>query len=259
VDDLIVSLQEVWKTFRGVDALRGVSLGVAPGEIACLLGDNGAGKSTLVKVITGVHRPDRGQLLVDGRAVDRWTPRRAREAGIETIFQDKALVVRQTVARNIFMGRELTSHLGFISDRKQAEEADLLLRRLGFTSRVMSVNAAVSGLSGGEREGVAIARAMYFGARLMILDEPTTALSLRQSQRVLDLVLDAKATGIGILFISHNISHAYAVGDRFLILDRGLIAAEFHKADIGQTELIEFMESEARGEGTDSDVVAEII
>jgi simple sugar transport system ATP-binding protein len=178
----------------------------------------------------------------------RWNPHRARRAGIETIYQDKALAPNQTVARNVFMGRELTSILGFISERRQIKEAESLVERLGFTSEVLAVTSPVIGLSGGEQEGVAIARAMYFGARLMILDEPTTALSLTQSQRVLDLVLSARNSGIGILFISHNVSHAYHVGDRFVVFDRGRVAAQFNKGEIGETELIQLMESAAKGD-----------
>jgi simple sugar transport system ATP-binding protein len=243
----IIALKGVRKSFRGITALQGISFGVAPGEVACLLGDNGAGKSTLVKIITGVHQPDEGEVLVDGRRVTPWTPRRAREAGIETIFQDKALAPRQSVTRNIFMGRELTNRFGLISERRQAKEADGLLRRLGFTSKVLNVNSPVAGLSGGEQEGVAIARAMYFGARLLILDEPTTALSLTQSQRVLELVRSVRDAGVGIMFITHNIAHAHQVGDRFLVLDRGRLVKTFRRDEIGHLELVGFMEAAAAG------------
>ena len=158
----IIELEHVWKSFRGVGALRDVSFGVSPGEVVCLLGDNGAGKSTLVKIMSGVHLPDRGRVLVSGHPVAQWSPKNSRKAGIETIYQDKALAPRQTVARNIFMGRELANAFGLISDRRQAAEADVLLRRLGFTSKVLDVNSPIAGLSGGEQEGVAIARALLF-------------------------------------------------------------------------------------------------
>lgn len=243
----IVELEQVWKSFRGIGALRNVSFGVNPGEVVCLLGDNGAGKSTLVKIMSGVHLPDRGRVLVNGRPVTRWNPKNSRQAGIETIYQDKALAPRQTVARNIFMGRELSNAFGFISDRRQTAEADVLLRRLGFTSKVLDVNSPIAGLSGGEQEGVAIARALYFKARLLILDEPTTALSLTQSQQVLDLVFRARDAGVGILFISHNIAHAYGVGDHFLVLDRGEIVARFRRGEIPYADLVSYMESAAAG------------
>ena len=152
----ILELDHVWKSFRGVGALRDVSFAINPGEVVCLLGDNGAGKSTLVKIMSGVHSPDRGRLLVRGQPVTRWSPKNSRRAGIETIYQDKALAPRQTVARNIFMGRELTNAFGLIADRRQAAQADSLLRRLGFTSKVLNVNSLIAGLSGGEQEGVAI-------------------------------------------------------------------------------------------------------
>ena len=241
----ILELDHVWKSFRGVGALRDVSFAIHPGEVVCLLGDNGAGKSTLVKIMSGVHSPDRGRVLVGGQAVSHWSPKKSREAGIETIYQDKALAPRQTVARNIFMGRELTNAFGLISDRIQAAEADSLLRRLGFTSRVLNVNSPIAGLSGGEQEGVAIARGLYFKARLLILDEPTTALSLTQSQQVLELVTRARYEGVGIVFISHNIAHAHSVGDRFLVLDRGEIAARFRVSEINYPALVNFMESAA--------------
>lgn len=192
----ILELDHVWKSFRGVDALRDVSFAINPGEVVCLLGDNGAGKSTLVKIMSGVHSPDRGRVFVSGQPVIKWSPQNSRRAGIETIYQDKALAPRQTVARNIFMGRELTNRFGLISDRIQVAEADTLLRRLGFTSKVLDVNSPIAGLSGGEQEGVAIARALYFKARLLILDEPTTALSLTQSQQVLELVTKARHGGV---------------------------------------------------------------
>jgi simple sugar transport system ATP-binding protein len=241
----ILELDHVWKSFRGVGALRDVSFAINPGEVVCLLGDNGAGKSTLVKIMSGVHSPDRGRLLVRGQPVARWSPKNSRRAGIETIYQDKALAPRQTVARNIFMGRELTNAFGLIADRHQAAQADSLLRRLGFTSKILDVNSPIAGLSGGEQEGVAIARAVYFKARLLILDEPTTALSLTQSRQVLELVTRARNEGVGIVFISHNIAHAHSVGDRFLVLDRGEIAARFNQSEINYPALVNFMESAA--------------
>jgi simple sugar transport system ATP-binding protein len=254
----ILELDHIWKSFRGVDALSDVSFTINPGEVVCLLGDNGAGKSTLVKIMSGVHSPDRGRVLVSGRPVSKWSPKNSRKAGIETIYQDKALAPRQSVARNIFMGRELTNWFGLISDRTQVTEADILLRRLGFTSKVLDVNSPIAGLSGGEQEGVAIARALYFKARLLILDEPTTALSLTQAQNVLELVTKARHEGLGIVFISHNIAHAHSVGDRFLVLDRGEIAGRFNVTEITYPALVNFMES-AAATGGKSAIAARLV
>jgi len=167
--------------------------------------------------------------------------------GIETVYQDKALAEHQNVISNIFMGREIATWLGFINGRRQRQEAEALMRRIGFTSKVMSPNSVVSSLSGGEREGVAIARSMFFKADLIILDEPTTALSLTQSQEVLNFVERARQEGSTVLFISHNIFHSHRVADRIVIVDRGRIAAQMGKKDISAIELTELMQDLAKG------------
>lgn len=243
----LVELRHVSKSFGSVYALRDVTLALHEKEIVSLLGDNGAGKSTLTKIISGVHSPDEGELYIKGNKVVHWNAARARLMGIETVYQDKALAEHQNVISNIFMGREIATWLGFINGRRQRQEAEALMRRIGFTSKVMSPNSVVSSLSGGEREGVAIARSMFFKADLIILDEPTTALSLTQSQEVLNFVERARQEGSTVLFISHNIFHSHQVADRIVIVDRGRIAAQMGKKDISAIELTELMQDLAKG------------
>ncbi len=243
----LVELRHVSKSFGSVYALRDVTLALHEQEIVSLLGDNGAGKSTLTKIISGVHSPDEGELYIKGNKVVHWNATRARLMGIETVYQDKALAEHQNVISNIFMGREIATWLGFINGRRQRQEAEALMRRIGFTSKVMSPNSVVSSLSGGEREGVAIARSMFFKADLIILDEPTTALSLTQSQEVLNFVERARQEGSTVLFISHNIFHSHQVADRIVIVDRGRIAAQMGKKDISAIELTELMQDLAKG------------
>jgi simple sugar transport system ATP-binding protein len=185
---------------------------------------------------------------VRGERVTSWNPGKARESRIETVFQDKALATQQSVTDNIFLGREITNRLGFISHRVQRREAERLMRNMRFTSKVLSPDRSVDNLSGGEREGIAIARAVHFNADLIILDEPTTALSLRQAQEVLDFVRRVRDEGTSVLFISHNMFHAHEVADRIVILDRGRVGVEVEKSGLSATELIELMQSMARGE-----------
>jgi simple sugar transport system ATP-binding protein len=211
-------------------------------EIVALIGDNGAGKSTLIKVISGAHAPDSGEIFIRGEKVDRWSVAKARAAGIETVYQDRALVLQQTIARNVFMGRERTGVLGFVKGRLQSAEADRLMRTIGFTSKIFASDSVVAKLSGGERQGVAIARALYFQADLMILDEPTTALSLTESEKVFDFIRRAKEGGTSCIFISHNIYHAYDVAERFVILDRGRVVLETDRKHTTAEQLVKDMQ-----------------
>jgi simple sugar transport system ATP-binding protein len=243
----LVELRHVSQSFGSVYALQDVTLALHEKEIVSLLGDNGAGKSTLTKIISGMYFPDEGELYIKGKKVVRWNAARAHRMGIETVYQDKSLAEHQNVTRNIFMGREITTWLGFINGRRQRREAEALMRRIGFTSRVMSPDSVVARLSGGERDGVAIARAMLFKADLLILDEPITALSLTQSQEVLHFVESARQQGSAVLFISHNIFHSHQVADRIVIMDRGRIAAQVGKEAISAIELTELMQDLARG------------
>ncbi|AYY13940.1 sugar ABC transporter ATP-binding protein [Actinobacteria bacterium YIM 96077] len=244
----LLELRNVSKHFGHAYALEGVNMSIRPGEVLSLLGDNGAGKSTLVKVVAGVHQPDEGEVYVRGERVSHWNPAKAREQRIETVFQDKALAAQQPVTSNVFLGREITNRFGFVKHRAQRQEADRLMRGMRFTSKVLSPDSPVQHLSGGEREGVAIARAVHFNADLIVLDEPTTALSLRQAQEVLDFVRRVRDDGTSVLFISHNMFHAHEVADRIVILDRGRVGMEADQATMSATELIELMQSTARGD-----------
>ena len=241
--DRIIELKDVRKSYGQVYALGGVDLHVDKSEVVGLVGDNGAGKSTLIKILAGAVRPTSGQILVHGQPVSNWSAAKSREAGIETVFQDRALAVQQTITRNIFMGRELTGAFGFLKVAEQRSEAQKLMREIGFTSKVFSPNSIVGQLSGGERQGVAIARAIYNQSELIILDEPTTALSLTETAKVFHFVRQARAAGRAILFIGHNIHHVFDIAERVVVLDRGRVALQATKAELGSAEaLIKFME-----------------
>jgi simple sugar transport system ATP-binding protein len=240
--DPIIELRNIVKRFGSVEALSGVSMTVREGEVLGLLGDNGAGKSTLVKTLAGVHDPDGGEILVRGRKVRPWTPLAARNAGIETVFQDRALAPQHSIVSNIFMGREITNALGLIRVKKQIDEANRLMREIGFTSKVFHPESTVGHLSGGERQGVAIARALYNNADVIVLDEPTTALSLTETQKVFRFVEAVKASGRTVVFIGHNIYHVWDIADRFFVIDRGRTAFEGEKAQFtGADHLIALM------------------
>ena len=242
----IIELENISKSFGSVSALADISMQVNDNEVLGLIGDNGAGKSTLIKIISGVHAPDSGEILVHGKAQKKWDVNIARAHGIETVYQDRALAEQQTITRNIFMGRELGRFLGFLDLKKENEEADKLMRSIGFTSRVFAVDSPVFTLSGGERQGVAIARALYFKAKLIILDEPTTALSLTESEKVFHFVRQAKEGGASVVFISHNIYHTYDISDRFVVLDRGRVVLKTDKTKTTANELVKSMQDIAR-------------
>ena len=246
----IIELKNITKSFGTVYALGGVSLHVDPGEVVGLLGDNGAGKSTLIKILAGVIKPTSGEIIINGERVSNWSPARSRAAGIETVFQDRALAVQQSIVRNIFMGRELAGPFGWLNMRKQVSEAERLMREIGFTSKVFSPNSIVGQLSGGERQGVAIARAILKQANLIVLDEPTTALSLTETAKVFHFVRQVRESGRSIVFIGHNIHHVYDIAERFVVIDRGRVAMEKKKSEIASAqELIEYMERVARSQG----------
>ena len=232
----IIELKNVTKRFGGITALNNASLHVGAGEIVGLIGDNGAGKSTLIKTLVGVYSPDEGQILIKDRTVSKWTALKARESGIETVFQDRALCPQQSIVWNIFMGKELTYPFGFIREREQINEANRLIREIGFTSKLINADSPVGNLSGGERQGVAIARAIYNNAELIILDEPTNALSLNETEKVFDFVRNVKKSNRSVLFIGHNIFHVYDISDRFVILDRGEVVHQLTKSDVSSPE-----------------------
>ena len=239
----VMELREVSKRFGAVTALTDVSLSLEPGEIHCLLGDNGAGKSTVIKVLSGVHRPSSGEVWIDGARVDLGDPRAARDQGIATVFQDAAAIPLMSVARNFFLGDEPTRGRGLLRrlDKRRAnEEALKAIEALGIR-RVVDGNQLVGTLSGGERQALAIARALYFGARVLILDEPTSALGVKEAGVVLRLMLEAKSRGVVIVFITHNAHHALSVGDKFTILIHGAVADQFARGERTREELLNLM------------------
>ncbi len=253
----IIELKNVVKSFGNVNAVDGISMTIKRGEVVGLIGDNGAGKSTLIKVLSGVHKPDGGEIYLRGQRVNNWNSARSRLSGIETVYQDRALAVQQSITRNIFMGREIVNRFGFVDTSKQYQEANRLMREIGFTSKVFDPDSPVATLSGGERQGVAIARALYFDADLIILDEPTTALSLTETNKVFSFIENVKARGRSILFIGHNIYHVYDIAERFIVLDRGRVILTLDKKDTPSAEyLIETMHDIARSGHTTSEVKA---
>lgn len=241
-NDPLLSLSNISKSFGEVKVLSGIDFTVGTNEIVGLVGDNGAGKSTLIKIITGVHRPTAGEIYYKGEKLTRHSVKRSRELGIETVYQERALADQQALWRNMFAGRELTYKFGFLKVKQQKAETERLIREhMGFTSKAIATDSMVLSLSGGEKQGVAIGRALYFEADLIILDEPTMGLSLSETHKVLDFVRSIKERGKSAIFISHNIYYIYPVADRFAILDRGRVAGEFLKKDISQEELVEKM------------------
>ena len=232
----IIELKNVTKRFGGITALNKASLHVDQGEVVGLIGDNGAGKSTLIKTLVGVYGPDEGEIVIRGKKVFNWTALKARESGIETVFQDRALCPQQSIVWNIFMGKELRYPFGFVREKEQVKEANRLIREIGFTSKLIDAESPVGNLSGGERQGVAIARAIYNNAELIILDEPTNALSLNETQKVFEFVNNVKKSNRSVLFIGHNIYHVYDISDRFVILDRGEVVHQLNKEEIKSPE-----------------------
>jgi len=232
----IIQLKNVTKRFGGITALNKASLHVDQGEVVGLIGDNGAGKSTLIKTLVGVYGPDEGEIVIRGKKVFNWTALKARESGIETVFQDRALCPQQSIVWNIFMGKELRYPFGFVREKEQVKEANRLIREIGFTSKLIDAESPVGNLSGGERQGVAIARAIYNNAELIILDEPTNALSLNETQKVFEFVNNVKKSNRSVLFIGHNIYHVYDISDRFVILDRGEVVHQLNKEEVQSPE-----------------------
>ena len=245
---IIVELKDVTKKFAGVTALKNVSLNVRKGEVVGLIGDNGAGKSTLIKTLVGVHAPDSGSIEIHGELVEKWNALKAREAGIETVFQDKALCPQQSIVWNIFMGKELTYPFGFVRQKEQIAVANRLIREIGFTSELIDAESPVGNLSGGERQGVAIARAIFNEAELIVLDEPTNNLALNETQKVFDFITNVKETGRSVLFIGHNIYHVYDISDRLIILDRGEVIHKLDKKEVASAEnLMKIMRDTIKG------------
>ncbi len=238
----LIELHNVTKTFDNVIALEDVSMSVDAGEVMCLLGDNGAGKSTLIKILSGVHPSTRGQLLFEGREVHFASPRDALDVGIATVYQDLAMIPLLSISRNFFLGSEPTVGRGpfrrfdmAFADRVTRDE----LQKMGI--RIRDTAQPVGTLSGGERQSVAIARAVYFGARVLILDEPTAALGVKEAGVVLRYIAQARARGLAVIFITHNVHHAYPIGDRFTLLNRGRSYGTFKKSEVSREEVVQMM------------------
>ncbi len=248
--DYALRMVHIEKYFGVVRALQDINLDVGRNEIVGLIGDNGAGKSTMVKILTGVYRPTSGDLYVAGRRIDTRTynVQRAHEYGIETVYQDKSLGEKQPLWRNFFIGRQITRRFGFIDVKKEKAIAnEIMLGTIGFRGRGITVDSRVSQLSGGERQGVAIGRAMHFEAELIILDEPTVALSLKEVNKVINFVHKIKEGGKASIYISHALADVYEVADRFVVMDRGEIVGDLLKADVTLKQLDEFLLGYAHG------------
>ncbi|MCC4908764.1 ATP-binding cassette domain-containing protein [Microbacterium sp. cx-59] len=265
----IVEVRNVGKSYGAINALAGVSTTVNTGQVTCVLGDNGAGKSTFIKMLAGAHTPSEGEILLDGEPVSFSSPRSALDAGIATVYQDLAVVPLMPVWRNFFLGSELTKGRGpfrRLDVRRMKQITYAELANMGIDLR--DVDQPIGTLSGGERQCVAIARAVYFGARVLILDEPTAALGVKQSGVVLKYIARSRDRGLGVVFITHNPHHAFPVGDRFLLLNRGTSMGNYEKSEITLAELTSLMAGGAELDslaheleqslGSDSPVVREI-
>jgi simple sugar transport system ATP-binding protein len=239
----LMQLAEVGKSFAGTEALADISVQVEPGKVLCLLGDNGAGKSTLIKILSGYHSPTTGTMMMEGKPVVFASPRDASIAGIATVHQYGGTFPLMSVGRSFFVGAEPTKGWGpfKIFDKAKANRIAIEeLKSLGIT-RINDGNRLVGGMSGGERQSLAIARAVYFGARLLILDEPTAALGVKEAAHVLKIIMEARKKGIGVVFVTHNVLHAMTVGDEFAVLIHGRLADAFAKGERSREEITDLM------------------
>ncbi|WP_026068509.1 ATP-binding cassette domain-containing protein [Halomonas smyrnensis] len=251
----MIEMRSVGKRFGSVIALNDISMKVCSGEVMCLLGDNGAGKSTLIKTLSGVHKPTEGEMLVAGKPTRFRNPAKALDAGIATVFQDLAMIPMMSITRNFFMGREPTIGWGPLkridwqfAERVAREE----MAKIGIDIRDPS--QPVGTLSGGERQCVAIARAVYFGAKVLILDEPTSALGVKQASVVLRYIAKARSDGLAVIFITHNVHHAYPVADAFTLLKRGTSLGTFRKSEVSREEVLNMMAGGAELESLDAEL-----
>ena len=240
--DKLVEMKNIYKSYEGVVALKGIDFKIGFNEVVGILGDNGAGKSTLIKIISGVHCFDAGEMYIKGVRINpkKYSVKMAHSMGIETVYQEKALADKQTLWRNIFLGRQITNKLGFLNIKKEKEETDKIMHDvMGFRGIGVDVDSVIKTLSGGEKQGVAISRAMYFEADLVILDEPTMALSLQEVKKVLKFIQAVKDKGKSCVYISHNIANVYPVSDRFVAIDRGKVVGTYNRKDLSLEELSE--------------------
>jgi len=242
MSEFILELKNVSRYFGSVIALKDINMQIKLGEVHCLLGDNGAGKSTLIKTLAGVHAPSEGVFLLNGGPTGFESPRDALDAGIATVYQDLALVNLMSVTRNFFMGREITKKWGpftVFDTEKGNDIARAGLAEMGIDVR--DPEHSIGTMSGGERQCLAIARAIHFGAKVLILDEPTAALGVKQSANVLKVVAKARARGLAVILITHNVHHAYPVADRFTLLNRGKSLGTWLKEDVSREQILEMM------------------
>jgi ABC-type sugar transport system ATPase subunit len=240
----LLEVRGVHKHFGRVVALRGVDFDLRPGEVHAIVGDNGAGKSTLIKLVSGVMEPDEGEILIDGEPVQIHSPRAARALGIETVFQDLALANELDAAENLFLGREILrpgvlGWLGFVDKPKMRRQAADELSRLKIS--IPSVQQAVVGMSGGQRQAVAVARSVSWGRRIVIMDEPTAALGVRESLMVLDLIRETRSHGIGIVMISHNLPEVFQVAERITVMRLGRVVARLRTQDSSVEAIVSMM------------------
>lgn len=234
-NNLLVEMKNIKKNFGRVQALRGVDFSVGKKEIVGLLGDNGAGKSTLIKILVGYEKADEGEIYFEGKKVSFSSPKEAREMGIETVYQDLALVNLLPIWRNFFLGREIVKGVALSVDEMKRITYEYL-KEIGIFVR--SPDETVFFLSGGERQAIAIARAIYFGAKLLILDEPTAALSVGETKKVLEHIKNVKEKGLSVIFITHNIYHVYEVADRLVVLEKGIKVGDFKKENVTPQEIM---------------------
>ncbi|WP_263078663.1 ATP-binding cassette domain-containing protein [Endozoicomonas sp. Mp262] len=248
----LLELQGVNKWFSGVHALRNINFRLNKGEVVAILGDNGAGKSTLIKVISGLHRPESGKLRVRGKPVSwqQYDVNRARALGVETVYQERSLAEKQPVWRNLFVGRHLRNRFGFIDMAKEKRITARLLKQIGLRGVGISPDSPVSVLSGGERQGLAIGRAMHFDADIIILDEPTNALSLGETSKVLSFIRQIRDSGRSCILICHTMAHVYEVADRYVFVDRGEVCYECNADEVTLESLGQQLIAIARGEYT---------
>jgi simple sugar transport system ATP-binding protein len=238
----VVEMKNIVKRFGTVEALRGVDFTVRKGKVHALMGDNGAGKSTLIKVLTGVHNPTSGEIYFEGKRVTITSPADARALGIETCYQDLALIPLMSIWRNFFLGRELYTNLGPIKWLHRVEMRRLCreaLHNIGIEIR--SAKEKVGKMSGGERQSIAIGRAIHFGAKLLILDEPTSALSVAETRKVLNYIESAKAKGLPVIFITHNVGHIYQVSDNYTIIRQGHKVGTYQKGELTQKDIADLI------------------
>jgi simple sugar transport system ATP-binding protein len=241
-DTPVMEGKKLCKWFGRVAALKDVDITLERGEVVGLVGDNGAGKSTLIKILSGVYKPDSGELLFEGRKAELDSPRDARRLGIETVYQDLALVETMSIARNFFLGAEPRKRIGpfnLLDSHKMRQATEEMLKDIGITVR--SAHQEVSTLSGGERQAIAIGRTMHFGGKLLILDEPTSALSVHETNKVLSYINEARNSGLAVIFITHNLYHVYPVADKIVVLEHGQKVGDFRKEETSVEQLMDII------------------